>query len=58
MGLPRFGSGDVGGDVEELVVRQNGRGGEAQGLGIGEEDIRASAPRWACPNTRGFQVLW
>jgi hypothetical protein len=51
-GVAKLGGGDVGCEVEELyarVGRRSGRGGEARGLGIDEEDVavRTSALRWA-----------
>jgi hypothetical protein len=51
-GVAQFGSGDVGGEVEELyarVGRRSGRGAEVRGLGVNEEDVamRTGALRWA-----------
>jgi len=51
-GVAQFGGGDVCGEVEELYARvggRSGRGGEARGLGVHEEDVamRTSALRWA-----------
>ena len=57
-GTPKFGRGDVGGNVEELYARIGGRhgwGGEAGGLSIDEKGVavRTSALRWAV-QTRGY----
>lgn len=56
-GIAKFGGGEVGGNVEELYARiggRSGRGSEARGLCIDEEDVamRASALRRAV-QTRG-----